>query len=427
MAFFTEHPLRRILSNEVHARPPVTLRAPAHIVYLVFMHDQETRQRETGHLALLAQQLGVAAPPEDAPHFLVDGDGFSLKWEKHNEFSSYTFFRESPGSDEESDDPLLTVPAAWRREIPGQLIVATRVELHSAAELAPEDILPRYALPDTPIVASKIAGDAGWVFTDFQIRENFSHFLILNESLTPRQAGRSVQRLLEIETYRVISLLAFPVAKEVATLLTNAEGESADIMSSMNCAASSEDDSIVLTRLSRLATDIEQSIARTAFRFGAASAYYRLVQQRIGDLRESRVPGHLTIREFMDRRLTPAINTCETVAQRQEDLSKRITRSSQLLRTRVDIALEKQNQQQLAQMNRRARQQLQLQQTVEGLSIVAITYYGSQLVNYLAKGAERLLAPLTPELITAIAIPCIAAIVALGLRRTRRHLLQRNE
>jgi len=191
-------------------------------------------------------------------------------------------------------------------------------------------------------------------------------------------------------------------------------------MDGMGSAASSDDERDLLARLTRLAAEVEHSVARTTYRFGAAAAYYRIVQQRIDELRELRLPGFPTIREFMDRRLVPAISTCATVARRQEDLSGRIARNSQLLRTRVDIELERQNQELLAQMNRRAKLQLRLQETVEGLSVVAITYYGSQLVNYLAKGGKTWLLPATPELITAASIPIIALLVALGLRRMRR-------
>ena len=93
-----------------------------------------------------------------------------------------------------------------------------------------------------------------------------------------------------------------------------------------------------------------------------------------------------------------------------------------MLRTRVDIEIERQNQELLAQMNRRAKIQLHLQETVEGLSVVAITYYASQLVNYVAKGAKHLIEPLTPEVLTAVSIPVIAGIVYMGLRRMRKLL-----
>lgn len=424
MSFFPEHPLRHLLSDEVHARPPVSLGVPEHVTYLAFLHHEDSETREAEHLSQLAVQVGAPPPRLDSGHFFLDAGEFRLKWEKHNEFSSYTFFRRGSDASADDDTPnaLLAVPTAWRNQIPGQLIIATHVDILSARHCPPVRILARQTADGAPLTASQIAAGAGWVFTDFQIEEHFSRFLVLNESLTPRQAGRTVQRLLEIETYRVIALLAFPVAKEVRQLLSRAEAELADIMDGMGEATTTDDGGAVLTRLTRLAAEVEHSVARTTYRFGAAAAYYRLVQQRIDELREVRLPGFTTINEFMERRLAPAINTCATIARRQEDLSGRIARNSQLLRTRVDIELERQNQELLTQMNRRVKLQLHLQQTVEGLSIVAITYYASQLVQYLAKGAKDWIAPATPELITAASIPVIALVVAAGLRRTRAHL-----
>jgi len=115
------------------------------------------------------------------------------------------------------------------------------------------------------------------------------------------------------------------------------------------------------------------------------------------------------------------MNTCEAIARRQEELSARVARNSQLLRTRVDIELERQNQELLGQMNRRAKLQLHLQEAVEGLSVVVLTYYGSQLVQYLAKGTKDL-HHLNTDLITAASIPIIAGLVAWGTRRMRKKL-----
>lgn len=420
MSLFEQHPLRQRINDEVHARPPMPLETPEFVTYLAFLHQDGSTGEESAHLRRLAEQLGLPEPDTESGHVFLDAGGFRLKWERHSEYTGYTFFRHIDGADTPDEHALLEVPAAWRRDIPGQLIVATHVELRAVAEVSPETVLTQLSPTGHPTVASKVADGAGWVVTDFRITDGFSRFLVLSSALTSRQAGRTVQRLLEVETYRVIALLAFPVAKEVARLLSRAEGELADLMDGMGSAASSDDERDLLARLTRLAAEVERSVARTTYRFGAAAAYYRIVQQRIEELRELRLPGFPTIREFMDRRLVPAISTCATVARRQEDLSGRIARNSQLLRTRVDIELERQNQELLAQMNRRAKLQLRLQETVEGLSVVAITYYGSQLVNYLAKGGKTWLLPATPELVTAASIPIIALLVALGLRRMRR-------
>lgn len=422
MPLFEQHPLRQTLSDEVHARPPVALDTPEFVTYLAFVHHEGSAEREPAHLKSLAEQIGLSEPDTCSGHLLLEARGFRLKWERHNEFSSYCFFRRIDPTDAPDDYALLHVPTAWRKAIPGQLIAATHIELRAVAELPPESVLQQQSVRGEALVASKVADGAGWVLTDFHLHDGFSHFLVLDDDLTPRQAGRIAQRLVEIETYRVMALLAFPVAKQVGRLLSRAEDELADLMDGMGQARNSEDDRAVLGRLSRLAAEVERSVARTTFRFGAASAYYQLVQQRIEDLREQRLPGFSPIAEFMDRRLVPAIDTCTSIARRQDDLSARIARNSQLLRTRVDIELERQNQELLAQMNRRAKIQLRLQETVEGLSVVAITYYGSQLVNYMAKGAKHLIEPATPDIVTAMSIPVIAGLVALGLRRMHKLL-----
>src|SRR5690606_7560855 len=327
------------------------------------------------------------------------------------------------GDEPPDSHALHEVPEEWRNTIPGQLIVATHVMVRRDNELDAEALVARHLAGEAPMVVSRISNGAGWVFTDFHIHEDgFSRFLVINNSLTPRQTGRTVQRLVELETYRLIALLSFPVAKEVARLLSRAEDELADLVHHMLRTDSAESEHRLLGKLTRLAADVEQSVATTTYRFGAGAVYHGLVKLRIEEMRELRVTGFPTLKEFMDRRLMPAMETCATIAQRQEELSDRIARNAQLLRTRVEVELQRQNQQVLEQMNRRARLQLRLQETVEGLSVVAITYYGSQLVNYLSKGFKDQITPLTPDFATALSIPIIAGFVFLGVRRMRRRV-----
>src|SRR5690606_7275024 len=204
--------------------------------------------------------------------------------------------------------------------------------------------------------------------------------------LRPRQAGRLVQRLLEVETYRTLALLAFPMARRHVADLSRLGDELTSITQELTRAAGAGDEQALLDRLTAVSAEIERLSAETSYRFGAARAYYALVLKRIAELREERIEGLQTISEFMDRRLTPAMRTCEAVAERLDGLANRVARAGQLLRTRVDILLEAQNRDLLRSMDRRARLQLMLQETVEGLSVAAITYYGVGLVAYLAKG-----------------------------------------
>lgn len=419
---FNQYPQRLRLNDEVHARPPVPLEAPTLVSFLAFLHDESHPDADRAHLGVLYERLGLPVEPSaEASHLIIDGKAFLLKWERHGEFSTYSFFRAPtlpPGNGEHA---LAAAPADWVEAIPGQLIAATHLEMTATSQVDPMALLATLSAPGEVVVASKIAGNAAWVFTDFRIHDGFSRFIVVNDSLDRLRAGRTVQRLLELETYRIMALLAFPVAKAVGQLLNRAESDLAALIDRMAQAGSPEDERAVLANLTRLAAEVEHSVASTNYRFGAGAAYYRLVQQRVGELKESHIVGLPTIKGFMERRLAPAMNTCAAIARRQEDLSARIARTSQLLRTRVDIELERQNQEVLAQMNRRAKLQLRLQETVEGLSVVVLTYYGSQLVQYLAKGSKEL-HHASPDVITAVSIPLIAAAVAWATHRMRRNL-----
>ena len=271
------------------------------------------------------------------------------------------------------------------------------------------------------VIGSRIAEGAGDAFTDFLLHDGYSRFLIRNRTMTPRQTGRMVQRLLEIETYRMMALLALPVAQQLSPYLSGAERELSQI--TLLLADSTEtDEPHLLDRLTRLEAGIESRESENAYRFGAATAYYELVQRRIDELREQRIQGLQTFREFTERRLAPAMNTCRAAAARQESLSQRVARATQLLSTRVDVSREKQNQAVLESMNRRAAAQLRLQQTVEGLSVAAITYYIVGLVGYAAKGAKSAGLDLNPEIVMAVSIPIVLLLGIYGLRKVRNSL-----
>jgi uncharacterized membrane-anchored protein len=423
IAELEEHPLRQRLNNEFHARPPIPLVGAVLVSHLVFKHSATTAQAEREQLAKLCQGHVCNAIDSSDSHMMLETGAFRMRWELHTEFSSYTFYKELNVG--ETLDPDATafdaVLPEWLGGIPGKLIVATHVELRSTDEISPQSVLANLSPNGRTMVAAKVADEAAWIFTDFKIDNGFSRFLILNAGMTQRQTGRTVQRLCEIETYRMMALLGLPVAKEVGKWLYTGEKQLAELMDRIGQANSPSDEREVLATLSALAAEVEHSVARTTFRFGAARAYHGLVMQRIEELRESRISGLPTFFEFMQRRLLPAMNTCEAISRRQEELSARVARNSQLLRTRVDIELERQNQELLAQMNSRAKLQLRLQETVEGLSVVVLTYYGSQLVQYLAKGTKEL-HHLNTDLITAISIPVIAIVVAWGTRRMRKKL-----
>ena len=363
-----EHPLRDRLNKEFHARSPIQLSGPMLVSHLAFFHEDPPVDIERENVLRLCQTSACKFLDSSSTHMTIDAGSFLLRWETHTEYSSYTFFRNLGNS--ESLDPdataLDTVFPDWLNGIPGKLLVATHVELRSTADLSPEKVLSGLSpTSGRQMVVARIANGAAWVFTDFMFDNKFSRFLVLDDNMVGRQPGRAVQRLFDIETYRMLALLGLPLAHDVGRWLNGAERRLAELMDHIGNASSPEDERAVLADLSRIAAEVEHSVARTTVRFTASRAYGDLVQQRIDELRELRVPGYPTLHEFMQRRFLPAMNTCAAMASRQQDLSSGVARNSQLLRTRVDIELERQNQELLTQMNNRARMQLRLQETVE--------------------------------------------------------------
>lgn len=235
-------------------------------------------------------------------------------------------------------------------------------------------------------------------------------------------AGRLIQRLLEIETYRVLALLSLPLARESSPRIRTVDEELALVAAKISGTNSDENDSVLLTQLSSLATEIESIAAKNSYRFGATKAYYGIVQQRLDELRLSRLEGLPTLSEFIKRRLTPAKKTCDHTAARQDALSKRVSRIGSLLRVRVEVELEKQNQKVLESTNKRIGLQLRLQETVEGLSVVAISYYLVDLLAYSLRGAKAAGLPLNPDVIAGTSVPFVVFIIWYGLRKARNIL-----
>lgn len=415
-----EHPLRDVLANEVHARPHDTLSGPWRITHLAMLSEEASVEDGRRLLADLLAAHGAAPPEPGAVHHSADLGAFRLRWERHTEFSTWTFMvpGASPADDPFAAPGLAAVPPEWVERLPGHLLVA----LHVVLDDRPRTAEQAAAQLGGRAIGSRVSGGGGSVFTDFQVHEDgFGRVLIVNQHLTPGQAGRALQRVLELETYRMMALLAFPDARATGPRLTQIERALAEVTAEMAEANGDPTrDRDLLRRLTSLAADNERLSAALNYRLSASRAYYGIVRRSVENLREERIEGTPTIAEFLDRRLTPAMTTCEYVGERMETLSRRLTRAGDMLRTRVDIALGENNRDLLQSMNRRADLQLRLQQTVEGLSVVAISYYLLGLVGYAAKGLKSAgLLPFAPELAVLAGLPVVVALVFVGVRRLR--------
>lgn len=405
---------RDVLHNEVHARPSARIRLPALVVFIAVLNEGVTREQECEHLRLLPGH-GHLTPDDLRSNFLrLRLSGHTLKWERHSEFTRYALVQALPpgvglGSTEPELLPSLVLDAEWLRTIPGRTVAAVKLVMveHDISDPHAALALAQQWFGGRTVVASMMGNGHSIAVTNFRLQPSgYERMLVIAPPGTSEtRAGRISQRLLELEIYRLMALRGLPVAKALAPVLAEAEASLSEVTVQLETRQASESD--LLDTLIHVAARIERANAEHQYRFAATAAYDALVERRLVELREKAIPGTQTIGEFMQRRLTPAIATVAATAQRLSALSQRIERASALLRTRVDIATETQNQQLLAQLTRGQQLQLNLQTTVEGLSIAAISYYVISLLLYGGKALKAAGLPINPEMAAGALIPVV--------------------
>ncbi|KAA6183672.1 DUF3422 domain-containing protein [Thiohalocapsa marina] len=439
---YPQHPLRHELTSELHVRTFEPIRAPTRLAHLVYQCGERGSGINIRHLERLLTHFGVPAPSDPGQQFYVDIGELRLRWERHTEFVTYTFFRPGPFERPFADTLLDTLPANWLQQLPGRVVSAILLALESREH--PEHGLGELTelFGGNPVIGAEVAGGAGIAWSDMRIHpDGFGRMLLRDINLSDGQAGRLIKRILDVDAYRAMALLGLPPARKAAAILSEAEQQLADLALRMTAnprpdaarPPSGNDPQAPLTErallneLTSLATEVESVTARTTSRFDASRAYHQVMRQRLEQLRERRIQGLQTFTEFLEARVAPAIATCAATGERQQALAERAARMTALLRARVELQLQEQNRSLLDSMDRRARLQLRLQETVEGLSVVAISYYGLGLVGYLLKGLGAGGLPIDADLAIALALPLVVGAVWLGLQRAKRKLLGKQQ
>ena len=424
-------PLRDMLElhQELHARPALPARSPCVVSYWVNAGMAAARAQQA--LTTICLASGAAKPAADVRHHVLHGGGFSLKYERHGEFVSWQVNRPLPAMPNVPSDEVLrqavlassaldALPAAFVAHLSGpdsgQLLAAAHVVLVRGSEPTPtadrqtearllrqcQALLAAQAGPGlgdmanngegaAPVMGAYIGdGQRAALLTHLRLGpDGFARFLVLDFGLDSDQAAREAQRLCEIEAYRMLAMQGFPLAQRASASLAELERQ---LLATVDTMAHAEpgDEGTTFDSLSQLAAAVEHSTASTRYRFSATQAYHRIVEARLGELREQRIAGVQTLSGFLRRRFAPAMAFCASTDSRLTDVADRINRAVGLARVRLEARREAGNQQLFRALAQRQKQQLQLQQTVEGLSVVAISYYALGLVGYIAKAAKSL-------------------------------------
>ncbi len=425
MASIEDHPLRYVLANELHARPFPAPGPNSTVVFLAIKKTQDAagrdRNDDLAHLKALLDRHGAPYPQPGANHHSCRIGRHTLKWESHTEFVTYTAFSE--GLSGRAFDPVdfEVFPSDWLAQAPGVRVTSLAIRICPRPDDATvAKLLEEWFVPES-LAAARVIDDNAIAASDFRIDPagHVRFALFVNPETGPRRIGRIVQRLCDIETYKSMSMLGFSRARGMWDRLGELDRDLTALVTAMTEPHAQAEET--LNRLLEVSTELEAMAARSAFRFSASAAYEAIVHERIELLREERLEGRQTFREFMTRRYVPAMRTVKATESRLQALADRAMRAGDLLRTRVDVERSAQNQALLASMDRRAALQLRLQHTVEGFSVAAISYYAVSLVSYLLYPVAKMTGLSKGMLTAALVLPVVATVWA-TIRHIRKKL-----
>ena len=387
-----QHPDRAGIHAEAHARPPVAI---------------ASETSESWHWVLQEPQGDPGNWPKefdpDSRHQIVERPDGLLRFERHTEFVSLTFF----GQTAPRDATLELIKSCPGRQLAGARII-------TAEEPPFDDFFGR-----NRVFGGQAMFDGIHISTDFQVGDfELVHYSVSGNFDDAFSRGRLVKRLLDLETYRVASLLGLPVIRRLIPKLEMLEARADQATRSLDEDSDDLNDAIheladILKRISIIRNEVH-------FRMAASTAYYDLVTDRLDSLDEKPVGQRQTLRGFVKHRLDPGMKSIWAFERRAQNVTSSISEALALVRTQLDHVAQQQSQDLLASMEQRARQQVYLAQAVEGLSVAAITYYAVGLLGYMLKGIPDI--AIADDAFVAISIIPIATIVALATRRARRRI-----
>jgi uncharacterized membrane-anchored protein len=414
------HPSRDQLYAEIHSRPFPLVTSSVHALHFAFITSRKEALQQYEILKLHANENNISVSEVMSNCLYLKFPEYEFRWEMHQEFCSLTIIQKINSIQPFQNNFLRPEFSTLLEQLPGELVVALQIHLERDKQQPPVTELPEY-FEHAQLYGSSIVGGKATMWSSFRLHsDDFARMLIYDTGLSDYQAGRTLQRVIEVETYLRLSLLSLPVARSLMPKISKLRSKLSNLIKKMQSSVNNGlDEQALLEQLSEYAAQIEDYRSATTHRFSATNAYSDLVGQRLEDLREVSWPGYSSWKKMLQRRLLPAVETCSSVNTQLHNLSEHAERASNLLRTRVDMKIAAQNQMLLQSLDRRSELQLRLQQTVEGLSVVAISYYLVSLIKLVAEGIEKMGVNINPGIVAAaFSVPVLIG-TALIIRRVR--------
>lgn len=414
---WVEHPQRRQVVNEMHLRRWPALSAPTMLIQILRLVDENEWSAQASQLETLPP---AALDPRDNPRqssgVLPGNVPFVI--ERYSEASAITLIL--PASHQLRTDAH-DEAVRWATDLPGRVIRATRIHiLENVAEA--EQHLPEMRMRSSDMISCYVGAEGRVrLWSDFRIGEDgWGHLLIAAGGIDPGDLSRLVQRLQELGNYRNLALLGLPMARLHWGDLDRAELALTDLAEEV--AEPDSIDDVLLTKVTSVSLGLMRTAAATRFRMAATQAYARIALGRLGEICAIAVPGHPSLHDFTERRLRPAVRTCESFSQRLAEITLSADRFAALLRTRIETRIENQNGLLLKSMRSISLAQLRMQHFVETLSVIPISYYVVSLFEHFINGYKPNLGSSAKYILESCLVPAVLIGLSIVVAKLRRRV-----
>lgn len=454
-ASIVNHDLRSDVSGLLHQRPLQKVSLPSICSSITSTWKQATMidgimtpmaasrcyrkdyETDFAHLRQLCDHFHVSAPPPGATFFMADLGGVcSLRWERHTEVQTYTFTRSATAAEmqrpfDPAVVPVSLLPKRWLQTLPGSVISAVHAAVLAEPASCDFDQTAEHFHRSSSITACSVGDGQFHVYSDWRLHsDSFVRFVIqLTPGTAPNRtaAGKVLQRMIEVEKYRVLALMGLPYAQQLTPRVDALHHELQEVMDSIGATTDLHAQRELLEKLRNLIAASLKLSSFSHFRFSASTAYSKVVDDRLDFLQMGRVEGLQSMADFICCAMHPAIRTCDLVASRLEKLESSSQLTADLLRTSLTVEQQSQNIQQLEQIQETSRTQLLLQECVEGLSVVAITYYSIGVLGYICKLLDKLgVLPAPHEVVLGCSVPVVGLCVWMMLKKLKHSVLKGN-
>ncbi|MEL7444291.1 MAG: DUF3422 domain-containing protein [Pseudomonadota bacterium] len=420
-----QHELRTQVVKEMHLRRWEMLCVPC--LYMQWVVLLEPDEREAEYTAI-EKRLGALNNGGNTTHRSGRlSERVAFTWERHSEGTTISLFVDRGTADEFlhlKEHAELAAAIDWVESLPGAVLRATRAIVVDKEKEA-ETIVARTGFESHELVSCHI-GKSARIWSDFRVKpDGFGAIIIASSGTKPSDLTRLIQRLQELGNYRNRALLGLPIAQKIWPSLNQTESDLTDI--AHRIAEGRDTDDQLMREISELSVNLNAGITEASFRMSATAAYGSLVDERLKELESRRIEGYASLNYFTQRRFAPAVRFCSAVTKRQGELAERAGQLATLLRARIETRIENQNGRLLRSMDRNAAMQLRLQRLVEGLSIVAASYYALGVISYVLGGLSKLVPAIDKDLVLAIlVIPVVIGIYAF-VQAAKKRLLDNSE